>query len=199
MTWVKVCGVRRAQDLRAAEEAGADAVGFVLGPSPRRIRPEEAATLAAETGLETFLVTVDSTPADLLNLAAFTGVTGVQAHGALAAEAAEAAERAGMRVLRPVLAGPDLHLDLVPEGQIPLVDSGRNGMHGGTGKTWDRKSFTVVDRPWVMAGGLGPRNVADAINELRPWGVDASSRLESAPGVKDPDLVAAFVREAKRA
>lgn len=199
MTWVKVCGVRRSADVRAAEDAGADAVGLVVAPSVRRILPEEAAVLAASTALETYLVTVDAPPAEVLDLARRTGVTGVQPHGRDAAAAAAAAAGAGLRVLFPVAAGPDLDLDSVPAPYVPLVDAASPGRHGGSGRLWDRRGFPAVHRSWVMAGGLGPGTVAAAVAELAPWGVDASSRLESAPGVKDPALVAAYVREAKGA
>ena len=199
MIWVKVCGVRRLADVRSAEEAGADAVGLVVAPSPRRLHPEEAARLAAATFLETFLVTVDATPDELLDLAGLTTVSGVQPHGAHAAAAAAAAAGVGLRVLLPVAAGPGLRLDGIPSGQIPLVDSAGDEIHGGTGEEWDRRTFPAVDRPWVMAGGLGPGNVAAAVAELAPWGVDASSRLESSVGVKDPDLIKAYVKEAKSA
>lgn len=199
MTWVKVCGVRRPADIEAAEEAGADAVGLVLGPSVRRLLPGEAARLAAATRLETFLVTVDADPDELVALARETGVTGVQPHGAHASEAAEAAASAGLAVLYPLSARPGLDFSGVPGGCIPLVDSPAPGAHGGTGRQWDRRGFSPGERSWVMAGGLGPGTVGPAIAELAPWGVDASSALESAPGVKDPELIAAFVREAKRA
>lgn len=199
MTWVKVCGVRRVGDIEAAEEAGADAVGLVVGPSVRRLLPGEAADLAASTRLQTFLVTVDAGPDELLALARETGVTGVQPHGAHAAEAAEAAAAAGLVVLYPLSAGPGLDVADVPGRYIPLVDSPALGAHGGTGRQWDRRGFSPGGRSWVMAGGLGPGTVGLAVAEMAPWGVDASSRLESAPGVKDPALIAAFVREAKKA
>lgn len=152
--------MRRIADVRAAEAAGADAVGFVVGPSPRRIEPEEAAKLVAGTELETFLVTVDLAAAELVDLASFTGVGGVQPHGVGAVAAADAAERAGLRVLRPVPASPDLRLELVPPGQIPLVDTPGEGLHGGTGRVGtagrSRPPTGCGSWPGVSAPGRSP-------------------------------------------
>lgn len=198
-TWVKVCGIRTDADLRAAEQAGADAVGLMLAPSPRRIRPEDARKLAARASIETFLVLVDATPAEVLDLAGHIGASGVQPHGSGAAEAAAAARRAGLAVLRPVRVSGPVDLSGIPDDQVPLLDAAVDGLHGGTGTGFDRSLVGDPGRRWVMAGGLRPDTVADAIAELRPWGVDASSGLESSPGVKDPDLIARYVQEAKSA
>ncbi|HVR31346.1 MAG TPA: phosphoribosylanthranilate isomerase [Acidimicrobiia bacterium] len=199
MTWVKVCGLRTTADVKAATRAGADAVGFVLAQdSPRAIRPDHAARLIADADLPSFLVTVDASPAEILDLVDFTAASGVQPHGADSAAAAAAAKRAGLAVLRPFRVTEELDLSGVPVNQIPLLDTHVPGLHGGTGLRFDSELLPVMERDWVMAGGLDPDNVAEAIRTLSPWGVDASSRLESSPGHKDHDLIAAFVREAKR-
>lgn len=200
MTWVKVCGLRTTADVKAATAAGADALGFVLAQeSPRSIRPDLAARLIADAELPSFLVTVDASPAEILDLIDFTGASGVQPHGADAAATAAAAKRAGLAVLRPLRVTEDLDITGVPDDQILLLDTSVPGLHGGTGIRFDSELLPEIDRDWVMAGGLDPDNVADAVRTLRPWGVDASSRLESSPGHKDHDLIAAFVREAKNA
>lgn len=198
MTWVKVCGLRTAADVKAAHAAGADAIGFVLSQeSPRAIRPDLAARLIADAELPSFLVTVDASPAEILDLVDFTGASGVQPHGADSEATSAAAKRAGLAVLRPVRVAEGLDLAHIPDDQIPLLDTNVPGMHGGTGVRFDTDLIPVIERDWVMAGGLDPSNVAEAIRTLRPWGVDASSRLESSPGHKDHDLIAAFVQEAK--
>lgn len=198
MTWVKVCGLRTPADVEAASRAGADAVGFVLfQESPRSVRPDLAARLIADATTPSYILTVDASPAELLDLAAYTGASGVQPYGVDAAEAASAARRAGLTVLRPRKVTTDLTLEDIPEGQTPLLDANVDGMHGGTGIRFDPELVPHIDRDWVMAGGLDPTNVAEAVRTLRPWGVDASSRLESTPGQKDHELIAAFVREAK--
>ncbi|MFP5332333.1 MAG: phosphoribosylanthranilate isomerase [Acidimicrobiia bacterium] len=198
MTWVKVCGLRTAADVAAATDAGADAVGFVLyQESPRAVRPDVAARLIADAELPSFILTVDASPSQLLDLAAFTGASGVQPYGADAAESAAAARRAGLAVLRPRKVAEGLDLSDIPDDQTPLLDANVDGMHGGTGVRFDSNLLPEMNREWVMAGGLHPSNVAEAVRTLRPWGVDASSRLESSPGQKDHELIVAFVREAK--
>lgn len=198
MTWVKVCGLRTSADVEAASKAGADAVGFVLyQESPRAVRPDLAARLIADAVTPSFILTVDASPAEVLDLASFTGASGIQPYGADAADSAAAARRAGLAVLRPRKVTGDLDLTDIPDDQTPLLDANVDGMHGGTGARFDPELVPKIDRDWVMAGGLDPGNVAEAVRTLQPWGVDASSRLESTPGHKDHELIAAFVREAK--
>ncbi|MGF1664941.1 MAG: N-(5'-phosphoribosyl)anthranilate isomerase [Acidimicrobiia bacterium] len=197
-TWVKVCGVRTRGDVVAAAEAGADAFGLVMAPSPRQVDAEQAATLVRlSTGLDSFLVTVDARPAELLDLARFVGVSGVQPHGRYAAEAASAGVQAGLLVLRPRPVSGVVELDDIPSTQIPLLDTAAGEAHGGTGRRFDWDLAAAITRRYVLAGGLGPDTVAEAVARLHPWGVDASSGLESAPGVKDAHLIRRYVQEAK--
>lgn len=203
MTWVKVCGLTRPEDVAAAVEAGADAVGFVIAPrSARRVTVEHASVLMEGVPIIRVLVSADALPDELLAAAHETGADGVQPHGLHAHQAAAAAEAEGYVVLRPLSVRRGTiapHPTTVPGAQIPLLDTAHAEQQGGTGTSFD---WTAVDRParrFVVAGGLGVENVAEAISILRPWGVDASSRLEQVPGIKDPAKVAAFVREAKTA
>jgi len=198
MTWVKVCGITRKEDIAAAETAGADAIGLVLVPeSPRAVTVDQAAELAAAVTTQAVLLTKDLNPEDLIAAVLAVGADAVQPYGAHAAEAAGMAAEVGLFVLRPI----DLDFDLsaIPEGQVPLFDHRSGSELGGTGRTFDLQLLPATDRRFVLAGGLGPDNVGEAIRLSRPWGVDASSRLESRPGIKDPELVARFVREAKQA
>ena len=195
MTWVKVCGLRSGSEVEAAVAAGADAVGFVLyEPSPRYVAPADAQALAADAGALTVAVTVDLDADSLLHAAEVAGVDAVQPHGRHAAEACRAAVAAGLAVLRPVKASSALDLAGIPGDELPLVDS---DVIGGTGAAFDWDWLDGVDRRYVLAGGLGPDNVGEAIRRVAPWGVDASSRLESSPGIKDLAHVRDFVREAK--
>jgi phosphoribosylanthranilate isomerase len=107
------------------------------------------------------------------------------------------AAEVGLFVLRPI--DIDFQLSLIPEAHVPLFDNRSGSNLGGTGLPFDHRRLPATDRRFVLAGGLGPDNVGAAIRATRPWGVDASSRLEARPGVKDHDLVARFVREAKQA
>jgi len=203
MTWVKVCGLTRPEHVAAAVEAGADAVGFVIAlRSVRRVSIERAAELMEGVPILRVLVSADALPDELIAAARETGADGVQPHGLHAEHAAAAAEGEGLFVLRPlsVTVGtiePDP--TAVPEAQIPLLDTAHAELHGGSGVAFAWGAIDPPARRFVLAGGLDPENVADAISALRPWGVDASSRLEQAPGIKDTAKVAAFVREAKRA
>jgi phosphoribosylanthranilate isomerase len=184
VTWVKVCGITRAGDIEAAEGAGADAIGLVLvAESPRALSVDQAADLAAKITTQSVLLTKD--------------LDAVQPYGAHAPEAAEAAASVGLFVLRPV--GLDIDMSAIPEDHVLLFDNRNGSAIGGTGQPFDHRLLPIMDRRFVLAGGLGPDNVGQAIRDTRPWGVDASTRLEVRPGVKDPDLVARFVRQAKRA
>lgn len=201
MTWVKVCGLKKQAEVRAAEQAGADAFGLVLVPgSPRKIAPERAAILAQQSDLPAFLLTVDASPSELLDLASYIGVHGVQPYGTNIEGSVDAALRAGFEVLLPVRvdAEPVDLMDSRPD-VTPLVDASEPGRLGGTGRRFDADLLDPAGREWVMAGGLTPDNVADAIRESKPWGVDASSGLESSEGIKDIELITRFVEEAKRA
>lgn len=197
MTWVKVCGLRHPVEVEAAVAAGASAVGFVLAAdSPRRITESQAAGLASDVPIMTVIVTVDLKPSELMAAVAATGVGGVQPHGRHRQAAARAARAAGLFVLHPVSVRAAVEVGTVEEGQIPLLDTYRAGVHGGTGEVLDWDKIPDLARPFVLAGGLGPDNVAEAIRRVAPWGVDASSRLESAPGVKDPERIRAYVERA---
>lgn len=199
MVWVKVCGLSKLSDLEAASEAGADAFGMVLAAgTPRCITVDNAQFLADSSPIPGVLVTVDQTAEDLIELAERVGAGGVQPHGKHGTEAAAAAARHGLMVLRPIKVGRrQVSLDGVPSSQIPILDTADSRRHGGTGRSFDYDRVPKIDREWVLAGGLGPHNVAGAVKKLQPWGVDASSHLESTLGVKDPALIRSFVKEAK--
>lgn len=201
MVWVKVCGLAKLSDLASACEAGADAFGMVVARgTPRHITVETARRLVDSSSIPGILVTVDRTPDDLLELVEMVGAGGVQPHGRHSAEAAEAAARRGLMVLKPVKVGArPVYVDGVPASQIPILDTADSRRHGGTGRSFDYDNVPEMDRRWVLAGGLGPANVADAVKRLQPWGVDASSNLESSLGTKDPSLIRSFVKEAKQA
>jgi len=201
MTWVKVCGLTRESDVANAVDAGADALGFVLASrSPRTVDRRRAAVLMDGIPVLRILVTVDTSAEVLAAAVAETGADGVQPHGQHAEEAARWAQEVGLLVLRPLRRETDGAWgdSRVPNGQIPLLDSATGEDHGGTGRPLDWNRLVAPEGRFVLAGGLTPTNVASAIEAVQPWGVDASSGLESAPGIKDPARVAAFLQEAKR-
>jgi phosphoribosylanthranilate isomerase len=202
MTCIKVCGLREPEHVKLAASEGADAIGLVLAESsPRSVTLDRASQLVQVAGgmVATYLVMVDVESERALDAAARAGVTGVQPHGSSSEEVAAAARRAGLDVLRPVAVTGPVDLDGIPLDQIPLLDTHHPAMHGGTGRRWDPELLGAVDRSWVLAGGLDPDNVRAAVGDMHPWGVDASSGLESAPGVKDPERIRRFIEEARTA
>ena len=195
MTWVKVCGLTHPQDVVAAVAAGADAIGFVTVPgSPRFVTLERAGELAAGASVHTVLLTVDLAPAEALDALRKTEIGGIQPYGRHAEETAAAALDAGFLVLFPQKAGPQM---TVGGPGIPLVDTPSRDALGGTGVTFEWQLVADITERFVLAGGLGPHNVREAVREVRPWGVDASSGLERTPGRKDHGMVADFITKAK--
>lgn len=201
MTWVKICGITDERALAAAVEAGADAVGFVLtADSPRRLDIERAADLMDGVPIARFIVTVDFSPSEALSAAEATGADGIQNHGLNATAVAAEAIDAGYLALHPIRVdddGPSIELATVPSQALPLFDTASSTSHGGTGVTFDWELLDSPGRPFILAGGLGVDNVAEAIASVQPFGVDASSSLETSPGKKDPGTIVAFIERAK--
>lgn len=200
MVWVKVCGITDETARDTAVEAGADAVGFVLiDGSPRRIAIADAAALIDGTPIGSYVLTAEADVDHAMDIVARTGATGVQPYGPSARRLATTAIRRGLDVLYPVAVGDDgLPADLdIPEGAVPLFDTAAADRLGGTGRSFAWEALDSFRGRFVLAGGLGPDNVSDAVRTARPFGVDASSRLEASPGVKDPDTIRAYIQEAK--
>ncbi|WP_043616978.1 phosphoribosylanthranilate isomerase [Nonomuraea candida] len=195
--YVKICGLSEPEHVATAVEAGADAIGFVMTRSPRRITPERAAELAAPVPAHVLTVGVfrGEDPATVRAAARTSGVRAVQLHGKHPHADFTALKDLGVRLIRAVDAQADLRCGAYDEDLL-LVDA----PHAGSGQPWDWAA--VRGRPsgqWMLAGGLSPANVREAIAAADPWGVDVSSGLESAPGVKDPELIREFLRKVRRA
>lgn len=200
MTWVKVCGLRRPDDVEAAAAAGADAVGLVLiDASPRLVSREAAADLAGRSPVPAFILTLDLDPESAADLVHDIGAAGIQPYGESAGDAASAVLQAGGEVLFPLRVRGPVDLSVVAPGATPFLDAYSEHALGGTGRAIDPAFLPPAGARYVLAGGLRPENVADVVAAHRPWGVDASSGLESAPGVKDPARIASFVKRAKDA
>ncbi len=210
MARAKVCGVTRPADLRAAVDAGADAVGVVCDvpvDTPREVAPERAADLLAAVPpfAAGVLVTMPAAPERAVDLAERVRPDVLQVHGDLApgdlaylAGAVDAALVVGVDAAAPERARRyDDVVDAV------LVDSTDDAGAGGTGRTHDWTATAdlaaELDSPVVLAGGLDPDNVAEAVRTVRPYGVDASSGVEDRGGEKDHAAVRAFVKRAKEA
>ncbi|MFI8367873.1 phosphoribosylanthranilate isomerase [Streptomyces sp. NPDC085466] len=200
--FVKVCGLATTADVDVAAEAGADAIGLVIsGTSVRGLDRDRLPALVARVpdGVVSVLVVNDTPAAEAARLAAGLGFGALQLHGRRYGRAEfEAAAGIFPHLWRAtaLVDGPDTRVGALGE-EILLLDSPR----AGSGSRWDL-SLLESARPegrWLLAGGLAPGNVAEAIAAARPWGVDVSSGVESAPGVKDHDLVRAFVTAARTA
>jgi phosphoribosylanthranilate isomerase len=216
-TWVKICGNTSLADARLAVEAGADAVGFVFAPSPRRVTPAEAAAIISHlpASVEKIGVFVDAHVAEIYSTVRISGLTGVQLHfesGTDMPAKLHARLGPGLRILR-VVHFESSQADVVskqvaeharnPHVDAVLVDSRTAAAVGGTGVAFDwalaRKTIfgEIGTLKLIAAGGLNPANVAEAMATLQPWGVDVVSGVEAEPGRKDPIKVRDFVAKAK--
>lgn len=195
-TIVKVCGLTRPADAEIAAHSGADWLGVIVkGESPRLVAPELGAQIA--TALPSVIVVavmVSPTPDEAVRLADRAHATRVQLHRV---DAAQWPEDFPLPVSFsvPVAEDGSLTEPLPAERHLVLLDTAHAFRAGGTGRCfpWEFASVVAAARPVLLAGGLDAGNVGDAIERVRPFGVDASSRLESAPGVKDPERVRRFV------
>lgn len=205
MIWVKVCGITNEDDARWAEANGADALGFVFAESPRWISPAVTARIIGTLGPSITPVGVFAGPSpDELAAGLRAGIRIAQIHappGWICPDIPTSLPiiRA-LRVRDP--ADIEAILTLVPTPWAVLLDTWQEGVEGGTGRTFDWHLAVCARRyeaPIILAGGLADDNVGEAIRLVRPYGVDASSRLESAPGRKDRALVARFIEAARQA
>lgn len=205
MTRIKICGITCLEDALLCAGAGADAVGFVFADSPRRIAPELAEEIAAQ--LPPFLCTVgvfvDAHMQERLLQRCLPFLHAVQFHGDEPPGFVESVPRFRIKSFR-ISTAEDLEGISEYLGKVHgvLLDTFAPGARGGTGMSFDWSLASQAKRfgvPLVLAGGLGPDNAADAVCAVRPYAVDASSRLEAAPGRKDPEKVRCFVREVRRA
>jgi phosphoribosylanthranilate isomerase len=190
---VKVCGITDEPDARAAIEAGANALGFNFWPgSPRYLTPDTARSFVPQlNGVLKVGLFVDSPAREVAELSALLSLDVVQLHGASGAAPGVPYWRAAS-----VRNGFDPAALRDSDAEAYLLDAPAGALRGGTGQTFDWNLVRNVPRRIVLAGGLDASNVAEAISIVRPWGVDACSRLESSPGRKDHAKVAAFVAAA---
>jgi phosphoribosylanthranilate isomerase len=200
---VKVCGVTTVADAVACVEAGVDSVGVnLVASSVRRVDPVLLREVVVAIGARALVVAVvaDMTVPDMLALKEATGVGCLQLHGNEAAASLSALLPHAYKAVRVANEADVVTAEAMP-GDYVLVDAKVEGSLGGTGHTFD---WTLVRglasrRRLVLAGGLTPGNVAEAIASVGPWCVDVASGVESAPGVKDMGKVWAFVDAARRA
>jgi len=219
--WIKICGNTNREDVHLAVSLGADAIGFVFAPSPRQVSPTQARVIARDLPASVERIGVFHTlpPREIIEAVEEAGLTGIQLHGAFDADLVHNLHNA---FAHRVTLTQTVHWDIRPDALPPLrsvqqqlrcvqkvpgiarvlIDSRLGSIIGGTGTPFDwnaaRSAFAadLSQLNLIVAGGLRPENVEDAITSLDPWGVDVSSGVESAPGRKDPQKLEAFLRKA---
>ena len=209
MTRVKICGLTTPEDLALAVDAGADAVGFITDvpvDTPREIDSGTAAELVAATPpfATTTLVLMPDSPDHAVTLARTIKPDVLQLHSDFDPEELQfvRAESSAKLVVAVDAADHERAHELDDVADALLVDSTTDEGAGGTGEThdWDatRDLAADLDSPVILAGGLAPENVAEAVTTVEPYGVDVASGVESSGGEKDADAVREFVREVRR-
>jgi phosphoribosylanthranilate isomerase len=220
--WIKICGNTNLEDASLAAQLGADAVGFVFAPSPRQVTASQVAAITPHlpSHIERVGVFHSRDAGQIASIAHEAGLTAIQLHGGLDEPLAQhlAEEFKGsVRIIQT------LHWPVGPATESPaaqlatqieriarlgfadriLIDSKVGAAMGGTGVPFDwtaaRALFASVSLHLIVAGGLTPENVAHAIAQLNPWGVDVSSGIESSPGRKAPALLARFIQSVRAA
>ena len=199
---VKICGITRVEDALAAVNAGADMIGLNFWPGTPRCAPLARAREIADAvrgRVEIVALFVDAPRDEVLRTTGEIGARTVQLHGSETAEFA--ASLGGLRVIKAFRVAGEADLERL-EG-FPafayLLDARVEGMHGGTGRTIDWQLARKAARHGriLLAGGLTPENVAEAVRAARPWGVDTASGVEECPGSKDKFKMELFVRNAR--
>jgi phosphoribosylanthranilate isomerase len=187
---VKICGITNREDALAAVEAGASAIGFnFYRQSPRYISHTGAAMIGEKIPANVWKVGVfvDETPETIARIMIDAGLDVAQLHGI--------SEARGVRVWQAMPALDPVALALIGNVEAVLLDS-TDGVTGGSGETWDWSRTPELKPKIIIAGGLDADNVRTAIEQARPWGVDACSRIEREPGLKDHEKMRKFVKAA---
>jgi phosphoribosylanthranilate isomerase len=212
---LKICGITNIEDARAAAVASADAIGLnFFANSPRYISRDQAMRIVESLppAITPVGVFVNECPSVIRRLTDELRLGTVQLHGDESAE--EIAELAGIPILKAFRASDDVRARVLSLAEAcrqrsaplaaVLLDAAKPGLFGGTGALADwniarQLRESIGDIPLILAGGLTPENVADAIHAVQPLGVDTASGVETSPGKKDPERVRAFIRAAKQA
>ncbi|MBI4307825.1 MAG: phosphoribosylanthranilate isomerase [Chloroflexi bacterium] len=211
MTKVKVCGIMQVEHALVATEAGADFIGIVFAPSPRRVEPDAAQKLAQALWEQSprppaVVGVFVNAPVDEVNrIAALCDLTYVQLSGD---ETPDYWRQVQRPVIKVIHVRPGMGVDAVERalervdgaGLLPMLDARSGAVYGGSGRPFDWALAHHLSRRYrfLLAGGLTPENVAAAVQRVQPWGVDVSSGVETS-GVKDPVKIRAFVQAARGA
>ncbi len=204
---IKICGITTFQDAKAAVSFGAHALGFILvRKSPRYVDPDRVRDIVRQLPpfVQSVGVFVNEDPGRVGELISHCGLDLVQFHGEESPSCCKRFETRAVKAFR--VKGIDI-LDEIRayEGSVRavLLDSWSSGAHGGTGKSFDwsiaRRVVEALTVPVILAGGLDVSTVSKAISLARPFGVDVSSGVEKAPGIKDRELVKEFIKKVNQA
>ncbi|HSL46735.1 MAG TPA: phosphoribosylanthranilate isomerase [Anaerolineales bacterium] len=203
MTKIKICGIRTVHDALAALDAGADMLGFNFYPkSPRCIdvgKCRDIMSVMRKYGQITYVGVFVNAPAEEVRATIDTcGLNLAQLHGDETADMVQSFHGRAFKAFRGV--PPSIIGFARDEAPALLVDASVKGSYGGTGTLadWNAAAELSTHYPILLAGGLTPENVAEAVRRVNPWGVDVASGVESSPGVKDPVKMMAFVQAVKR-
>ena len=209
---VKICGITREEDLAFAVAAGADAVGFLVGvpSSPRNLTLERAERLLRQVPVfvDSVVVTAPQSIDELVEICEKLKPTAIQIHGKKNFEASEIRERLkGTHLIKTVYVTEDAMKETAIIEELKtfdavLLDSFARGQYGGTGRVHDwtlsrQIKEAVAPLPVILAGGLKPENVKEAVQTVQPYAVDVASGVELRPAVKDHEKIRAFVENAK--
>jgi len=201
---IKICGITNVEDARVAAQLGADALGFIFAPSPRQIVAKRAREIIGllPPMVQTVGVFVDEDPEKVAHLATYCRLDLLQFHGSESPGYCGSFDRRVIKVVR-VRSQQDFK-GLLEYSQVVaalLLDTYVAHKHGGTGITfdWNLASRAKKYGRIILAGGLNPDNVADAVSMVRPYAVDASSGLEQSPGVKDHGKMLQFIERVHQA
>lgn len=207
-TRAKICGITRIEDVRAAVDAGADAIGFVFyEPSPRHVTVQQAKQLAKHIPAYVSIVGlfVNATSDEIAQVLAEVPLDILQFHGdETAAQCQYIAKKHQRRWYKAIQVKPDL--DVIAEikqyhqagASAMLLDAWHPELKGGTGHCFDWEKFPKLDIPLILAGGLTPENIEDAIKTTGAYAVDVSGGVEFAKGIKDQQLIQQFMQGVQR-
>lgn len=194
---VKVCGIQRVEDAVLAAALGASAIGFIFWPgSPRFIDPARARAIADALPSDVLRVGVfvDQAPEYVRHVADRVSLGAAQLHGS---ESADAYADLGLQLIKAIAVTDPFDasaIDAVPREVTVLLDAHDPVRRGGTGRTidWSIAAAMAARRRTILSGGLNATNVSEAVERVRPYMIDVSSGVESAPGIKDPGRLRAF-------
>ena len=201
MTKVKICGITNHRDADSAVTLGADALGFIFAKSPRQVSVKAAREISRSVGpwVATVGVFVNESAENILRIASECHLSAIQLHGD--ETPGFLAKLSGCKLIKAFRVAEPKDLKDIKnyKADAYLFDTKVSGVYGGSGKSFDWKILRLKQalQPYILSGGLNPKNVRSAVRMLKPYGVDVSSGVEKSPGKKDLKLVKEFIRNAK--